>query len=204
MDNYGPSPFDATIIAANVFVVGLTRGLGVGTSYTAAAGAWGGEGFTGLDVDSAIALNQFCYLTVMPDSGYKVSFSSIPSFNYYRSPTGPLNGVLQFSAGAGNFSTITTFSYPVASSAGAIGSIDLSGIAALQDVGTNITFRIVNYGGGSRGTWYIYKTVLSLQGVVAQVQSPPILAPIASATVGFHCSLSGAWDLCMSLKHPKT
>jgi hypothetical protein len=191
-DNYGPSPFAATTIAANLSVVGLTRGFGVGTSYTAAAGGWGGMGFIGLNADSAIASDQFAFFTITPDIGYKVSFSSIPSFDYYRSPTGPPNGLMQFSVGASNFIDITTLGYPVASSGAPIGAIDLSGIAALQDVSTKVTFRIVNYGGGSRGTWYIYKTVLALQGVVtldpSYSNSPPTLAAIADQTiaVGMH------------------
>jgi hypothetical protein len=50
----------------------------------------------------------------------------------------------------------------------------------LQNVGanTNVTFRIVNYTGGSGGTWYIYDTANSLapdlvmQGTVTQVLTP--------------------------------
>ena len=187
VDNYGPSPFDPITIADNLSVVGLTRGIGVGTSYTAAAGGWGGEGFTGLNAESAAALDQYAFFAIAPNRGYKVSISSISSFDYYRSPTGPPNGVLQFSVGASDFIDLATLPYPVVSSGAPIGAIDLSGIAALQDVSTNVTFRIVNYGGGTRGTWYIYKSILALEGVVTQIpsptNSPPVLAPIANRTI---------------------
>jgi hypothetical protein len=49
--------------------------------------------------------------------------------------------------------------------------------------GTNVTFRIVNYGGGSGGTWYVFDTAnstapdLSLQGTVTPVVT---LTPIQS------------------------
>ncbi len=48
-----------------------------------------------------------------------------------------------------------------------------------------MTFRIVNYGGGARGTWYIYDTLgtsapdLALEGTVTQVLTAP-LAPVFS------------------------
>ncbi len=54
VDNYGPSPFTATTNAANLSVVGLTRGFGVSTSDTAAAHAWGGMDFEGSTVDAAV------------------------------------------------------------------------------------------------------------------------------------------------------
>jgi hypothetical protein len=63
--------------------------------------------------------------------------------------------------------------------------IDLSGIAALQDVGagTNVTFRIVNWGGtSSNGTWYIFDVSNSialdfeLRGTVSPAVVP--LTPI--------------------------
>ena len=67
-------------------------------------------------------------------------------------------------------------------------AIDLSGIAALQNVGanTNVTFRIVNLNGGPSGTWYICNTAgnsaldLAVQGTVTQVvgtMNPPAVAP---------------------------
>ena len=63
--------------------------------------------------------------------------------------------------------------------------IDLSGIAALQDVGagTNVTFRIVNWGGtSSGGTWYIFDVANStaldfeVRGTVSPAVDP--LTPI--------------------------
>ena len=70
-----------------------------------------------------------------------------------------------------------------------MGAIDLSGIAALQNVGpgTNVTFRIVNYGAtSSGGTWYIYDVGKSpapdfiILGGVTPLSGPPAAAPVLS------------------------
>ena len=56
---------------------------------------------------------------------------------------------------------------------------------------TNVTFRIVNYIGGSGGTWYIYDTAgstapdLVVQGSITQVlaTNPPAAVPMISQSV---------------------
>jgi len=46
-NNFGPSPFAATLSDSNVTVGGLTRGIGVGTTGTGAASGWGGNAWDG-------------------------------------------------------------------------------------------------------------------------------------------------------------
>ena len=161
LSGYGPSPFAATTSATNIIVGGLTRGSGVTTSGTAAGRAWGGNGWIDGSATDAITNNRVVTFTVQASSGSSVSFGSISKFDYRRSNTGPSNGRLQYQVGPiDSFHDITDVSYSSTSSSGAsIGSIDLSGISALQNVaaGTVVTFRIVNWGGtGSAGTWYIF------------------------------------------------
>jgi len=176
LHNYGASPLPPTTLVPNVSVVGLTRGFGVGTTNTAAANAWGGTGFTSTNGDEAIAAGKFATWGVSANPGYKVSFKSISRFDYRHSPTGPGNGLLQFQIGSAFF-TITNFMYPPVGSSGqgSIPAIDLSGFVALQNIGagTNVTFRIVNYGGTNPlGTWYVFDKSgdsspdLALDGVV--------------------------------------
>ncbi len=156
---YGASPMAATISDAGVTVGGLTRGSGVVTTGTAAARAWGGVAWSGANAAAAATANQTATFTITPKSGNKVSFSSIAKFDYRRSSTGPANGTLQYQIGAGAFTDIAALSYTAtASTGGSLAAINLTGIPALQDVpaGTTVTFRIVNYGGGATGTWYIY------------------------------------------------
>ena len=159
LSNYGPSPFAPTTNAPNLTTVGLTRGSGVATSGTAAGRAWGGVNFSGASSAAAIANNQFATFGLAATSGYLLSFTSVSTFNYRRSGTGPTSGLLQYQIGSGGFNDIATLSYSSSSSSGAaLSPIDLSGIPVLQNItgGSNITFRIVNWGGGSAGTWYIY------------------------------------------------
>jgi DNA/RNA endonuclease G (NUC1) len=186
---YGSSPLTPTTNAPNLTSVGLARGSGVVTSGTAAAGGWGGVNFTNASAALAVAANKFATFSVTANAGYEVSFTSVSRFDYRHSGTGPASGVLQFQIGSGAFMDITNLSYSVSSSGGSsIGAIDLSGFAALQNVGanTNVTFRIVNYGGtSSGGTWYVYNVAnsaapdLSLQGVVTPLSLPAANTPAA-------------------------
>lgn len=158
--NFGPSSLAATTTSANVAVGGLTRGSGVGTGGTGAARGWGGNDWLGTGEASAISSGDYVTFNVTANSGYQVSFSAISRLDYRRSTTGASSGTLQYQIGAGSFIDVASLSYTATSSSGgSIGSIDLSGVAALQNVpgGTTVTFRIVNYGGtSSSGTWYVY------------------------------------------------
>ena len=187
---YGLSPLAPGTNAPNVTITGLTRGSGVSTNSTGAARGWGGVAFTNINVATAVASNQFVTFSAAPNAGYKVSFTSLSRFDYRRSGTGPANGVLQFQLGSGAFTDITNLSYTSTSTSGSsIGAIDLSGFTALQNLGagTNVTFRIVNYGGGSSGTWYVFDTAsstaldLAIQGTVTPLviaTNPPALPPV--------------------------
>ncbi len=189
---YGVSPLTPTTNAPNLTCAGLTRGSGVGTGGTGATGAWGGVTFTNVTAPLAVVSNKFATFSVMAGAGYQVSFTAVSRFDYRRSGTGPTNGVLQFQIGSGAFTDVTNLNYAVISNTGgSIGAIDLSGFAALQNVGagTNVTFRIVNYlGTGSAGSWYVFDTGkstapdLAFQGVVAPVSLPATNAPAAAPT----------------------
>jgi hypothetical protein len=191
--NFGVSPLSATTNASNLVVTGLTRGSGVATSGTGAAHGWGGDGFTASTAAAAISANQFITFGATVASGYTVSYSAIGTFCYRHSGTGPAVGLLQYQLGSGAFNDITPLAYPTNTSGGSpLSPVNLSGIAALQNVGpvTNVTFRIVNYGGGSSGTWYIYDVSnsaaldLAVQGSIAPVVAyPPAAAPSFSASV---------------------
>jgi len=180
-NNFGPSPFAPSTNAPQLIVTGLIRGSGVGTSGTAAVGGWGGTGFTNANAAAAIAANKFITFTLTITNGYKFSIASVSRFDYRHSGTGADSGVLQYQLGNGAFTDITNLSYTSSATAGAsLGPIDLSGVAALQNIPamTTVTFRIVNYNGtSSGGTWYIYNVAgnpppeLALSGTVSTVAS---------------------------------
>lgn len=159
LSGYGPSPFGATTVAPNVTVGGLTRGGGVGTGGTAAARAWGGNDWTSASSAAAIAAGDFATFSVQVDSGNTLSLTSFDPFQYRRSGTGPTSGLLQYSLG-GSFFDVAPLDYSSTSSSGAShAAIDLTGIAALQNVAssTTVTFRIANFGAtGTAGTWYLF------------------------------------------------
>ena len=179
--DYGPSPFLPTTNGAHLTIGGLTRGSGITADSNAALRTWGGLAFVDTSAAAAIAANRFATFSVTPNAGYKVSYSSLSRFDYRHSGTGPTNGLVQYQLGSGAFTDIATLAYSSSSSSGAsLGPIDLTGISALQNVsaGTPVTFRIVNWNGGSGGTWYIFDvannsaTDLELQGTVSPIVVP--------------------------------
>jgi hypothetical protein len=159
-NNFGTSPLPATTFATNLTVGGLTRGAGVGTTGSAATRGWGGNDWITTSASAAASAADTVSITIAANTGYQLSLSAISRFDYRRSSTGPASGVLQYQVGSGAFTDITTLSYSSTASAGAsLSPIDLSGIAALQNLatGTTVTLRIVNYGGSAAGgTWYLY------------------------------------------------
>ncbi len=193
--NFGVSPMSPTTNALNVSILGLTRGSGVTTNPTAAARAWGGNGFGSLTAAAAITANDFATFSITANAGYKVSFTNVSTFAYRRSGSGPPSGLLQFQIGGGAFTDITNVSYASTATTGAtLGVIDLSSIAALQNVGpgTNVNFRLVNYGTNvTTGTWYLFDTAISsapdfaLSGSVTSLAppAPPAIAPVITNAV---------------------
>ena len=189
--SFGTSPLSASTNAQNLTVGGLTRGSGVGTSGTGAARAWGGTTFTNTSESAATNASQFATFSIAAHTGYRVSFTNLSRLDYRRSGSGPTNGELQYQVGSGGFVDITNLAYSSTSGSGAsLGPFNLSGISALQNVGagTNVTFRIVNWGASNAGgTWYIYDVAastandLEVQGtVVAPCSAPAALVPTAS------------------------
>lgn len=192
LTNYGPSPLSTATNAPHVTVVGLTRGPGVTTSGSAASRAWGGDGFASTSTNTAVTAGDYVTCGVTADTGYRVSFSAISRFDYRRSPTGPTDGLLQYQINGGAFNDAAIVAYPVSTSAGAsFGTIDLSGIAALQNMGagTNVTFRIVNYNGAAAGNWYLYDVASSsavdfaIDGSLTPVASTPAVVAVLSNLV---------------------
>ncbi len=181
MTGFGISPLAASTSATNLTVGGLTRGSGVTTTGTAAARAWGGTGWQSTSSAAAITDGDFVTFSVTASPGHQVSLSSINRFDYRRSSTGPGNGVLQYQIGSGAFTDITSLSYASSAAGGAsLAAINLSNIAALQNVaaGSTVTFRIVNHGGTTAGgTWYVFDVAnttandLELSGTVSSAAS---------------------------------
>ncbi len=180
-NNYGPSPLPPTTNAVGVTVAGLMRGSGVGTNNTGAGRAWGGNNWIDTSSSAAISNNRFVTFALAAHAGYKMSYAAVSKFDYRRSTTGPTNGWLQYQIGPGAFNDLAIVSYPTnTSGGGSLSPIDLSGIADLQNVGagTNVTFRIVNWGStSSNGTWYLFdvSNSMALDFEVRGTVSPAVI-----------------------------
>ncbi len=199
---YGVSPFAPGTSDANLTVVGLTRGTGVGTAPTAAGNAWGGtdwnNGSTLITTQAdAISTSHFVTFSITPKAGYQMSLSSISAYNIRRTGTGPTTGIWQYSLDGttfNNIGTAITWGSTTTSPGNSQGSISLSGISPLQNVaaGTTVTFRVVNWGASSSGAWYFnnLSTVgndLVINGTVSQASSgsPVITSPTTASATAF-------------------
>jgi hypothetical protein len=176
--NYGTSPLAPTSSNANLTIGSLTRGSGVTTTGTAAARAWGGNGWNYTTAALAIAGNAYMTFSVTPVTGYAFSAAAC-SLTYRRSSSGASSGLLQYQINSGSFVDIATLSFSSTSSSGATLTQDLSSVTALQSVPSTstVTFRLVPYGAsGSTGTFYVYNSGnvttsqdLSLNGTVQAI-----------------------------------
>ena len=209
-NNFGTSPLSASVTDTNLTIGGLTRGSGSLTTGSGAARGWGGTNWNSANSAAAVTANQFATFTATANAGYQVSYTSISKFDYRRSATGASTGTVQYQLGNAAFTDISTVSYSVSTSGGgSISAIDLSGIAALQNVqaNTTVTFRVVNYAGTSAsGTWYVFDVAnttandLEISGTVS----------VASGIINGACGSSNAQtfavapstNLCTDIPHP--
>jgi len=158
--NWGASPLTPTTSDANVTIVGLTRGSGVGTpgTSTAAGKAWGGTAInTNTTQATAISSDNTVTFSITPNSGYKISLTQIPAYNIRRSSSGFTTGIWQYSVNGGTFTdigSVITWGSTTNATGNIQSAINLSGIAALQNVNTIIALRVVLWSASGTGTWY--------------------------------------------------
>ncbi|UAY52887.1 T9SS type A sorting domain-containing protein [Ferruginibacter albus] len=183
--SFGVSPFDATTLHANLVSAQLSRGTGVGVSGSAAATAWGGNNWATTSNDG-ISGDQVVYATITPTNGYQLSLYNF-SLHYRRSTTGPSSALLEYSVNGGPYILFTSISLSSNSSSGAdITPVNLQGVAALQNVAGAINLKIVPYGGSSAaGTFYVYKTGLSIDGDVSPISSGAPIDTSGCQTISF-------------------
>jgi hypothetical protein len=182
LSNYGSSPQPPTTNAPGLKIVGLTRGSGLTTASTAAARAWGANGWSQTTAAAGTNANQFMTFSLTITNGGILTISNLARFDSKRSDKGPANGLLQVQVGGGAFTDISNFTF--SASGGLLGPVDLSAISAVKNVaaGTTVTFRMVGYNAASSGgNWYVFDVAnstgldLSLYG---SVEYPaPAVAP---------------------------
>ena len=199
---FGVSPFAPGTSNANLTVVGLTRGAGVGTAPTAAGSTWGGtdwnDGTTLITTKAgAISTSHFVTFSITPKAGYQTSLSSISAYNIRKSASGPTTGIWQYSLDGTTFTdigTAITWGSTTTSGGNTQASVSLANVPSLQNVaaGTTITFRIVNWGASGTGTWYLNNLStlgddLVINGTVSAASSgsPVITSPSTASATAF-------------------
>jgi hypothetical protein len=201
---FGTSPLAASTAAANLTVGGLTRGSGVTTTGAAANRGWGGAGWNSTTAAAAITAGSTVSFSLSATTGYQVSISGLSKFDYRRSGAGATSGVLQYQVGSGAFQDAALLNYSsTANTGGSLLAIDLSNIAALQNVpgGTPINLRVVNFGAsGASGTWYVFDTAntvaadLEVSGTVTA--SGPSVDGVCGSANGLTFPKAPAASLC--------
>lgn len=178
--SFGPSPFSASTIGAHINSTPIIeRGAGVVTSGAGAARGWGGADWTSGSVASGVTNGDFFTAKIQGAPGFSVSLSSISTFDYRRTASGPDSGMLQYSIDGTTFTNVQALTYAVVN-AGSLASVSLAGVSDLQNVDSarTITLRIVNLNGQATGGWYIYDTANSsaddfaVSGTTAPVPEP--------------------------------
>ncbi len=198
-NNFGPSPFAASELSANMSAAALARGPGVGTTGTGAARAFGGNSFDGpSDLAAAVAAGNFFTIALTPGTGFMMSFDSIDAYNIRRSGTGPTTGQWQYQVGAlgvfNDIGTSITWGGATTSAGNSQSLINLSGFAELQNVADTVTFRVATWGAtGTSGTFYLNNannttspgvSDFTISGSVSAVPEPSSLAVLGLIGAG--------------------
>lgn len=153
---YGPSPYTPCVLAEGLGSQGLCRGIGVGTGGVGLVRGWGGSGWTNQDGEGAVRDGRYALFSLSVTGSRSLGVHSL-RFDYRRSTTGPTSGLLQVRVDPAPFGDVTNLVYTSTSGA-SIGPILLDRCPGLSNLasGATVDFRLVNCGGGSSGTWYIY------------------------------------------------
>ena len=159
--NWGDSPMTVSSnTSTDVTIGGLTK-VGFTTSGSPGANNWGGVDFSGnLEANRVSAPVKSATFTM--SSTKKLSVTELKAI-IRLTATGPINTSIQYSFDGTNFTEadVIAFAKPSSTTTFPIQTIDLSGIAALQNItaGTTVTIRIVPYfpsgATASAGNWYL-------------------------------------------------
>ncbi|MFT3680677.1 MAG: hypothetical protein QM791_10420 [Ferruginibacter sp.] len=189
-----PGTWPVTTSSINLLASDISRGAGVTSA--ALANGFSGTDWVATTQANAQTANDYYQFSVVAQSGYKASLSSL-SFKLRRSSTGANKYIWRYSLDGTNFTDITaslnTSYTSTATNGDAFGPVDLSTITALQNVvsTTTITFRLYAWGGSaSTGSFAIGRSLsgtensLVLNGTLSAVA--PELTATPSLLTGFN------------------
>ncbi len=168
--DYGPSPYVATTLDANLTSIGLTRASGLTVSGTGATKVWGANGYATTTLQNAIDSSKFITFSITTKSGFTASLSYMDSLRVRISSAGPISILVQYSKDSILFINLKLLSVtrPSSTTNFILDSINLSSISSLQNIGAlaKVYFRIIPYSAGSTtGTFYIGNNATSTNDV---------------------------------------
>ncbi len=152
--NFMPTSMAADLSA----VTGLTRGSGTTLSAGSISnGFWGANSFSTTTAAAGITANKFLTFQLQSTNGKNVSYNSIDSFKIRIASDGPIAYQVDYQINAGAFMLAGILTGPTAVTGNyTLNSLDLSGIASLQNVPptSTVTFRITPYNASGAGVFY--------------------------------------------------
>jgi len=192
---YGGATLAPASVDGNAVVGSLTKGSGIGSSGTAAAGGWGGTGFFYADAAAALAGNAFFTLTVAPKENYSTTLSGITG-SYRRSGSGAKQLSLQYSIDGGTYADVSTFSLSSTSTNGV--AFTFSNVSAIPTVvyPSVLTLRFIPFDGtASGGTFYFFSNTASSIALSLNATTilPVTLKTFTASKAGSDISL--AWEV---------
>ena len=158
---WGDSPMGVSNNTNSDVVIGGLTKAGYTTSGAPGANNWGGVDFSGnIEADRVSAPSKYASFTI--SSTKTISVSELTAVLRITA-TGPINTSVQYSLDGTSFTeaTVVAFAKPSSTTTFPREVLDLSGIAALQNVatGTTITIRLVPYFPAAAvvgtGNWYL-------------------------------------------------
>ncbi|HMH23903.1 MAG TPA: choice-of-anchor J domain-containing protein [Puia sp.] len=191
-------PFVNAVGDAHLNTSSLTRGSGV--TATSLSGAFSGSGWDVSSEALAISGNKYFQFTVNALSGFQVSLSSLDVW-FRRSGTGP--NTFQWQYSLDGFATAvdigSNISYLLSTSGGDKQTqLDLSGIAALQNLpaGTTVTIRLYGWGAtGGAGTFALGRpgaaNSLAIGGTVSAVSGGGPSVTVGSGSLTTFTTIAG-------------
>ena len=169
---WGDSPMAiSSNTSTDVTIGGLTK-VGFTTSGSPGANNWGGVDFSG-NLEANRVSAPVKYATFTMSSTKKLSVTEFKAI-IRLTAAGPINTSIQYSLDGTNFTEadVIAFAKPSSTTTFPIQTIDLSGVAALQNIttGTTVTIRIVPYfpNGStvSNGNWYLNSANATTDAVI--------------------------------------
>jgi hypothetical protein len=202
-----------TFTAPDLTVVsGLQRGSGTSFSPTSISnGFWGNNGFARLSAAHGIDSNKILTFRLQSANGKNVSYTSIDSFKIRIASNGPIRYQVDYRINSGAFFPIATITGPPRTTGNySLNPVDLSGIAALQNVPPTsiVTFRITPFDCTGDGVFYFgagttdLSSDLSITGRFTDNSPVPVtLSAFRSQRVGHAVKLTWTTQLENNFSH---